>query len=127
MTGPGRPAHQPADQERRQVEAMASHGIPEADIAAAIGIGRSTLRKHYAHELGTGHIRANSAVAQSLFKKATGTGPGAVTAAIFWLKCRAGWREYPELVGKKEQAQRAAREAGQGDSEWGDDLQWRQH
>ena len=33
---------------------------------------------------------ANSQVAQTLFKKAIA---GDTTAAIFWLKCRAGWRE----------------------------------
>jgi hypothetical protein len=27
------------------------------------------------------------------YRKATGEGRESVTAAIFWLKCRAGWRE----------------------------------
>ena len=39
------------------------------------------------------HIKANSAVAQSLFKKATGDGPQSVAAAIFWAKTRMGWKE----------------------------------
>ena len=33
------------------------------------------------------------AVAGNLFRIATSEGAGAVTAAIFWLKTRAGWRE----------------------------------
>ena len=32
-------------------------------------------------------------VAESLFRKATGDGSQAVTAAIFWLKTRARWKE----------------------------------
>ena len=32
-------------------------------------------------------------MAQSLYKKALGDGTSAVTAAIFWLKTQAGWKE----------------------------------
>jgi hypothetical protein len=32
-------------------------------------------------------------VAENLFRKATGEGREAVTAALFWLKTRAGWKE----------------------------------
>jgi hypothetical protein len=32
-------------------------------------------------------------VAENLYRRATGEGREAVTAAIFWLKSRAGWRE----------------------------------
>jgi hypothetical protein len=88
-----RPRHQPVPALRRQVEAMAGYGIPEADIARVIGIDAKTLRKHYREELDIAHVKANSAVAQSLFKKATGEGPQSVTAAIFWLKTRARWKE----------------------------------
>jgi len=40
-------------------------------------------------QLDCGHIRANVAVAQSLFRKATSDSPQSVTAAIFRLKTRA--------------------------------------
>jgi hypothetical protein len=33
------------------------------------------------------------AVAGNLFRIPTSEGPGTVTAAIFWLKTRAGWRK----------------------------------
>jgi hypothetical protein len=89
----GRASHRPDPNSRRQVEAMAGYGMPETDIAAAIGVDAKTLRKHYRSELDLGHIKANSAVAQSLFRKATGEGPQSVTAAIFWLKTRARWKE----------------------------------
>jgi hypothetical protein len=44
-------------------------------------------------------------VAENLFRKATGEGREAVTAAIFWLKARAGWKEVDrhELVGDEHQ------------------------
>ena len=32
-------------------------------------------------------------MAENLYRKATGEGREAVTAAIFWLKTRAGWQE----------------------------------
>lgn len=89
----GRPPHEPTDAERRQVESMAGYGIPAADIAMSLQISRPTLLKHYRRELDMGHIKANSAVAQSLFKKATGDGSQSVTAAIFWAKTRMGWKE----------------------------------
>ncbi|MEP9390625.1 hypothetical protein [Mesorhizobium sp. KR9-304] len=88
-----RPVHTPDPALRRQVEAMAGYGIPELGIAKVIGIDPKTLRKHYRSELDLGHVKANSAVAQSLFKKATGDGPQSVTAAIFWAKTRMGWKE----------------------------------
>lgn len=72
---------------------MSGFGVPEDDIALSLGISAPTLRKHYRSELDLGHIKANSAVAQSLYKKALGDGTSAVTAAIFWLKTRAGWKE----------------------------------
>ena len=89
----GRPAHKPDPVTRRQVEAMAAYGIPETDIATVVEIDPKTLRRHYRKELDTGHIKANTKVAENLYRKATGDGREAVTAAIFWLKTRAGWRE----------------------------------
>jgi hypothetical protein len=75
---------------------MAGYGVPEADIAGVIGIDPKTLRKHYRAELDHGHTKANARVAESLYRKATSDGPQSVTAAIFWLKTRAGWRETPQ-------------------------------
>src|SRR4029079_12776793 len=88
-----RPSHKPDSGVRRQVEAMAAYGVAEPDIAKVVAIDPKTLRKHYRDELDTGHIKANSKVAESLFRKAIGEGPQSVTAAIFWLKTRARWKE----------------------------------
>jgi hypothetical protein len=89
----GRRAHKPTPASRRQVEAMAGYGVPEADIAGVIEVDAKTLRKHYRHELDHGHVKANARVAENLYRKATGEGREAVVAAIFWLKTRAGWKE----------------------------------
>ena len=92
----GRRAHRPDPTTRRQVEALAAYGVPEADVARVVGIDPKTLRKHYRDELDTGHIKATAKVAEFLFRKATTDGPQCVTAAIFWMKTRGGWRESPQ-------------------------------
>src|SRR5882724_5562243 len=89
----GRPPFEPTTAQRQMVEAMAGCGIPETDIAAVVGIAAKTLRKHFRAELATGHIKANAKVAGNLYRIATGNGREAVTAAIFWLKVRAQWKE----------------------------------
>jgi hypothetical protein len=64
-------------------------------------------------------------VAGNLYRIATGSGREAVTAAIFWLKTRAGWcdsvpiRQYP--LGRKEARQLAAETAAIG-TDWEDLL-----
>jgi hypothetical protein len=88
-----RPSHKPDAFHRRQVEALAGYGVPEAEIAGMMNIDPKTLRKHYRHELDFGHTKANAKVAENLFRKATGEGRESVTAAIFWLKARARWKE----------------------------------
>ena len=88
-----RPSHKPDPELRRQVEVLAGFGIPEEDIAGLIGIDPKTLRKYYRQELDHGHTKANARVAENLFRKAIGDGRESVTAAIFWLKARARWKE----------------------------------
>lgn len=118
------------DEKREQVEAMASFGITQEMIAKCLGISPVTLRKRYPVELATGSAKATALVAQNLFRIATGEGREAVTAAIFWLKTRAGWSEYapppkmaqPErakALGKKEQAELDA-DQPPADKEWAD-------
>ena len=101
----GRRAHKADPASRRQVEAMAAYGVPETDVARVIGIDPKTLRKHYRIELDIGAIKANSRIAESLYRKALGDGSQSVTAAIFWLKTRARWKETSvrELSGKNDE------------------------
>ena len=77
----------------RQVEAMAGYGLSAQDIAIVLGLERWEIERDYHKELAAGAIKANAKVAESLFRKATGDGREGVTAAIFWLKTRARWKE----------------------------------
>ncbi|RWP13973.1 hypothetical protein [Mesorhizobium sp.] len=85
-----------------RVEALAGFGLSTADIACVLATDEQNLKATYAHELESGSIKANARVAESLYRKATGEGRVAVTAAIFWLKTRARWKEtcIHELEGK---------------------------
>jgi hypothetical protein len=84
------PPHEPTDAQIATVRAMSAYGIPQDDIAKVIGIDPKTLRKHYSEQLEKGSIEATAKVAEFLFKQATTT---SVAAAMFWMKCRAGWSE----------------------------------
>lgn len=83
--------HEPTVETRSTVQALASVGTPQEDIAKIIGISsKHTLIKHYRKELDTAMTMANATIAQTLFKQAKN---GNTSAAIFWLKCRAGWND----------------------------------
>ena len=92
---PGRRPHSPSETARKQVRALAAYGVPQDEIGKVIGVSKPTLEKHYREELDRAALEANARVAESLFRKATGDGSQAVTAAIFWLKTRANWKEPP--------------------------------
>ncbi len=125
----GRPPHVPTEKDRKTVEAMASYGVPQVEIALVLGVSVPTLRQHYRRELAVAAIKANAKMAECLFMQGMGKGPGALGAKVFWLKCRAGWvearppaAEAPAgYVSKKGLASGAAATAGVG-TEWGDDL-----
>jgi hypothetical protein len=82
-----------------QVEALASSGMTYAQIADALGIHLHTLiRKRnqlesFAEALRRGRAKGILAVANKLWESAT---RGNVVAAIFFLKCQGGWREFQE-------------------------------
>jgi hypothetical protein len=88
--GSGSKPHKPDDKTRATVEAMISYGIPQEDIAKVVGIDPKTLRKHYEHEIDTATAKANSQVAQRLYKKCMADDTASI---IFWLKTRAKWAE----------------------------------
>ncbi len=120
----GRPAHAPTDDTRNLVESLSGFGIPQDEIARLVGIDPKTLRFHYVDQIELGSIKATAKVAQNLFTMACKPTREGLSAAIFWLKVRAGWSEYAprprgeEPLGKKEAAERDALTAGSG-SEWG--------
>lgn len=95
----GRKPYEPTEADRKLVESAAAFGIPQDEIARLITnpqtgkpLAPKSLRLHFRNELDTGATKANIAVANALFRAATGTGKGAVTAAIWWTKSRMRWR-----------------------------------
>ncbi|MCF6112942.1 hypothetical protein [Mesorhizobium muleiense] len=76
-----------------RVEALAGFGLSTADIACVLATEDQDLKATYAHEFESGAIKANARIAESLYRNATGECREAVTAAIFWLKTRARWKE----------------------------------
>jgi hypothetical protein len=119
----GRPPYVPTQKERDQVRVLSAMGVPDVDVARVMQISAPTLRKYFRSELAVGHIESTAKVAESLFKQATNPVKPNVVAAIFWLKCRAGWRENaagtpqdqdPAPVGKKAATDAAARTVHKG-------------
>jgi len=92
MPGAGRPAFDPTDAERKQVEALSGYGLPIEQIAVLVreGIDTDTLRKHFATELVSGKAKANGQVGKTLFQKVMA---GDTTAAIWWSKTQMRWAE----------------------------------
>jgi hypothetical protein len=89
MSG-GRPPFEPDDNQRLAVTTLAACGTRFVLIAKRIGVDAKTLRRHFRKELSEGRQDANALVARSLFDQAIA---GNITAQIFWLKTRAGWKE----------------------------------
>ena len=87
MTAP----HEPTEATKAEVKALASMGIRHEDIAEYIGIDKKTLYKYYREILTKSKVTASHKVAQALFRQATEQ--NSTTAAIFWLKCHAGWKD----------------------------------
>jgi len=75
---------------REKVRYLAGVGLPQDDIAKIFDCSPKTLRKHLHRELGRGAAEAHATVAGYLFAAAKG---GNITAIIFWLKSRGGWKE----------------------------------
>ena len=91
----GRPPFKPTYEQREQVKAMSSHGVPHRQQAPLIGCSSpKTLRKHFREELNIGKIQANAKVAGALYQSAL---DGNVKAQTFWLKAVGGWQETGEV------------------------------
>jgi len=89
-----RPRFTPTAEQRRIVKSMAAMGIPQEQVAQMINCrSPKTLRKHFREELDAAASEANYNVAKVLYNLATSGEEPAAT--MFWLKCRAGWRERP--------------------------------
>ncbi len=113
---PGRHAYAPAEQDRRAVEVMVRHGIPLEEVRRVIvnpatgrPVSMTTLTRHFEREIETGQVKANTAVAESLYRQAVGRArvivdgqvveeerPPNTSAAIWWTKARMGWKAAAE-------------------------------
>ncbi len=86
-----RPKLNPTEDQRRMVKTMTAMGANQEEVAMRVGVrSAKTLRKHFRKELDQGGSEANMTVAQALYNEAKA---GDVKAQMFWLKCRAGWRD----------------------------------
>ena len=65
-----RPEYRPTTEDAKKVIALAGAGWPERDIAAALGIARMTMRKHFADELRSARIVTRAEVIASLYAAA---------------------------------------------------------
>jgi hypothetical protein len=97
---PRNPPFEPTQSQRDNVRVAVACGMPQdlvcrqlVNPATGKPIDEKTLRLHFRAELDDGMSTANAMVARSLYLKAMGDGKASVSAAIFWLKCRAGWKE----------------------------------
>ena len=105
MTGPVQaidavetPPFEPTEEQRRLVRAMAGFGLPQENIAVLIDVDMDMLRARFRHELDRGAAEGIAKVAQTLFQMATVDKN--VSAVIFWMKARAGWREKVAVNGE---------------------------
>jgi hypothetical protein len=86
--------HKPTETTRELVKSLSGFGVPQDDICVVLDVSLPTLHKYYRRECDLGFAQANAKVGESLFKQATS---GNTSAAIFWMKARAGWREKQEI------------------------------
>ncbi|HDR1228844.1 TPA: LuxR family transcriptional regulator [Pasteurella multocida] len=83
-----------------RVEALASNGLTQQQIADALGISERTLRDRksnsaeFAEAIKRGKAKGIAIVTNKLMEKVKA---GNVTAMIFFLKSQAGWKEKQEI------------------------------
>jgi transposase len=88
-----------------KVELLAAQGLTHAQIADALGISEDTVTRRkkdtaeFADAIKRGQAKGIGLVTNKLMEQVKS---GNTTAIIFYLKCRAGWREttVQEITGK---------------------------
>jgi len=127
----GRPAFQPTDEQRKNVEVMVGLGIPEEKIRLVVRdrrdkpISRNSLRRHFNRELQTGATKLNAQVGNFMVSTIFGAKPPNGVTPIrdervrgrlgeLFLKARLGWREID--LGPKEE--RRAERGGNSREQW---------
>jgi len=87
-------SHVPSRRKRRLVQSLMAQGLTVKAAAEVMDLDDATLRKHYAKEIETGASKGMALMARSIYRRAL---QGDTTAAIFWLKSKAGWRDRDPL------------------------------
>jgi hypothetical protein len=102
MRGRGRPAFEPSEFQRGQINAMVVCGIPVEEISRALGISEKTLVKFYREELLIARTKAHVEMGAFIYNTALGRGDpdrrltderSRATMAIFYAKTQMKWRE----------------------------------
>lgn len=91
---------EPTEETRKLVEQMAAVGITRDQICSVVELSLKTLLKYFRKELETSATKANAKMGGALYANGI---RGNVTAQIFWMKTRAGWREKDHEDSSKEQ------------------------
>lgn len=85
--------YQPTEISRETVRNLAGLGMPMRGIARVLGITIHQLVRCHQADVEHGVDVANKTVAQALYDRATNVDdPKSVTAGIFWMRSRGGWR-----------------------------------
>lgn len=92
----GRKPFTPTRKQRETVSMLAGCGVSLETICRLpeFNINISTLKKYFQREIDNGKEISNGAVLKSAFRQAISGKVPAMT--MFWLKCRARWREVHE-------------------------------
>ena len=110
--GRGRPKWMPPDLDK--VESLAARGLTKQQIAHCLGISYQTLNERskeytdFADAIKKGEAKGISIIANALYESGKS---GNTTAQIFYLKCRAKWREEEPIDDSKEETYRRVRDA----------------
>ena len=112
----GRPSFKPTKPMRDTVETAVAAGVSTSEIAAVLGISRTTLQGHFADELANGRARK---LIQTLNLLQRAARRGSVAAMKFLVNVFSN--RAPVRLGKKELQKREA-EIALANSEWRDIL-----
>lgn len=84
----------PTDRQRGLVEAAASFGLPQADIAKQLNIDVTTLRRHFREELDNGKFKLDMVACSALAKLFASKDERVRLEALkWWTARRMGWKE----------------------------------
>jgi hypothetical protein len=114
----GRPPHVRNEALAGKIKLLSAMGLTNVEIGLVVELSAPTITKYYGRECEVGALEAHANVAQSLYRAATDKLKPNVVACIFYLKCRAGWREDGEQgnLGKKELVDLLSRVSDKGTS-----------